>query len=120
MKSVEGLYRMEADDSRASGEPAYSRRLEVGVISLDAAISGHSHIPYSWYIFANFQMATYFDLGLGVTVAFLGFLCFRLNRSIIRKPGSMQLGVGSASAHIGSTLHITDRLSLLNIQLGRQ
>jgi hypothetical protein len=95
----------------------YSRRRLESRIGLNAANSGRSRIPYSWYIFANFPMAAYPDLGLGSTAVFLGFLCFLLNRRISRTLSPMRLVVRSASVHNGSPLCITDRTSLLNIQL---
>lgn len=49
---------------------------------------------------------------------FLGFLRFLLNRLISRTLSPMRLVVQSASVHNGSPLCITDRTSLLNIQLG--
>ena len=82
-------------------------------------MSGRSRIPYFWYIFANSPVAAYPDFGLGSSAVFRGFLCFLLNRPSFRKPRSMRLGVRSASVHNGSTLCITDRPSLLNLQLYR-
>jgi uncharacterized membrane protein YjjP (DUF1212 family) len=62
-------------------------------------------------------MAAYPDLLLGSTAAFLSFLCFLLIRLISRMLNPMRLVVRSASVHNGSPLCITDKTSLLNIQL---
>lgn len=56
---------------------------------------------------------------VAILAVFHGFLCFLLNRPMSRMPSPIRLGNRQASVHNGALLCITDRRSLLNIQLNR-